>query len=669
MKNPEGAQYHPLPESEPFAFSLIAPYGNLAALFARATAGLPCALSVREGFALEEGPAIAREELVAHAPEVIFSRGGTAGYIRDSVDVPVVSISTTAIDLLRALQPFAGKVRKAAFFNYRDSMPEVQAVASTLYMDIEEYSFHTRDDLVSRMLEARARGAELAAGGILVVRARDISGMDGILVEAGEDAVHRALHEAFSIARIRRVDQRRHARMATILDTVAESVLVTDENNALTLINAAAERLLGVHAAEVLGRDARDVVPNNRTAEVLRSGNPELNKVQDMGGTLIVTNRVPIIVDKQAVGVVCTFTEAGRIRQAEQRLRDTMKAKGFRARYRLDDIITGNKAMLALKELAAMYAATDATVLLQGESGTGKELFAQGVHLAGKRAGEPFVPVNCAAIPETLLESELFGYEEGAFTGAKRQGKAGLFEQAHRGTLFLDEVSELPASMQARLLRALQEREIVRIGGARVIPVDVRIVCATNRDLEEWTESGNFRQDLYYRLNVLPLTIPPLRERKGDIPLIAQRFLMDKLPRGQAAPDKKDLDGIMARLTAHHWPGNARELRNVMERLALAVAMMPGETLEELLGRVWNPGKTAGREEAAGQGLPNGPAHDLPHDLPHDLAGGLRDMTRRFERETIHRLLEEHGRNQGKVAAILGISRMSLWRKLREEYE
>jgi propionate catabolism regulator PrpR len=637
-------------DGEPYSFSLIAPYGNMASLFARYAAGLPCTLSVREGVALEEASVAAREEIREHNPEVILSRGGTADYIQSSVDVPVVSIPTTALDLLRTLHPFVDKVRRVAFFNYQHFLPEVQVVAQAANVVIDEYVFHTREELVSHMIEAKARGAEMTFGGILLLRMRDVCGLEGVLVEAGEAAVQQALNEAFSIARIRRTERQRQARMRTILDAVTEGIIATDESNALTLINPTAEKLLGITSRDAIGLDARDVVPNTRTATVLQSGQAELNDIQDMGGTTIVTNRVPIIVGDRTVGVVCTFSEAGRIQRAEQNLRGSLRVKGFQTRYRLDDIITRDKAVQSLKDLATIYAATDATILLEGESGTGKELFAQGIHSSGCRVKAPFVAVNCAAIPESLLESELFGYEEGAFTGAKRQGKSGFFELAHRGTLFLDEVSELPQSIQARLLRVLQEREIVRVGGAHVIPVDVRIICATNRNLAEWTESGNFRQDLYYRLNVLPLRIPPLRDRMEDIPLLAAKFLKDKLPKAFPFPDDATVREIAAALSLHNWPGNVRELRNAIERLAITASVLPDRPLKDLLFRVWAPVKRRSADKA--WILPEGES--------------LKEMTRRFEREAIRTLLDRHDQNQAKVAELLGISRMSLWRKIHE---
>lgn len=640
------------PNDDPFLFSLIAPYGNLAAVFSKMTVGLPCVLSIHEGVSLDQAAELAVREVEENRPEIIFSRGGTADYIRSTVDVPVVSIPTTALDLLRTLQPFAGRVRKVAFFHYQHLMPEVHLVADILGIAIDEYTFHTREEMVSRLVEAKARGAELALGGILVIRMRDATGLEGVLVEAGEDAVQRSVTEAFSIARVRRVELQRQARMRTILDSVTDGILATDESGALTLINPTAEKLLGVSAEDALGRDARTVVPNTRTAEVLRSGQAELNEIQDMGETTIVTNRVPIMVGGKAVGVVCTFTEASRIRQAERHLRGSLKAKGFQARYRLEDVLTHDSNMEAIKDLAAMYAATDATILLEGESGTGKELFAQGIHRKSSRSKGRFVAVNCAAIPETLLESELFGYEEGAFTGAKRQGKSGFFEMAHKGTLFLDEVGELPLAIQARLLRVLQEREVIRVGGAYVIPIDVRILCATNRNLAAWTESGNFRQDLYYRLNVLPITIPPLRERKGDIPLLAGAFMRGKIPGGSpVAREAEFARDVAPLLVVHDWPGNVRELRNAMERLAIAASIMPGKSLKDILLQVWPQGRGRGAKPSPAGG------------------GSLKQLTRAFERETIQHMLDEHGQNQAKVAELLGISRMSLWRKLQDSAE
>lgn len=229
------------------------------------------------------------------------------------------------------------------------------------------------------------------------------------------------------------------------------------------------------------------------------------------------------------------------------------------------DIVTRNAEMLAVLRLARNVARSKSTVLIHGESGTGKELFARAIHAQGIHCGHPFVPLNCAAIPDTLIESELFGYEDGTFTGGKKGGKQGLFELAHGGTLFLDEVGELSPHVQAKLLRVLQEGRIRRVGGQKEIPVDVRIITATNRDLESLVRSGQFREDLFYRLHVIPLHIPPLREHKDDIPLLAKHFLQTLGPQLDKAGISLD-DAATDRLMQYEWPGNIRELSNVIER-------------------------------------------------------------------------------------------------------
>ncbi|MDR2945126.1 MAG: sigma 54-interacting transcriptional regulator [Candidatus Adiutrix sp.] len=638
----------------PYNFSLLSPYREMVSIVMGVASDMNCRVKVRDVFNLDEAERIALETVAEDEPEVILSRGGTAEYVRAAVDTPVVSISMTALDLLRTLLPFRRRVSRVAFFKYKEHMPEVQSVAATLGMTIDEYVFLGRADMVMRMMEAKAKGAQLGVGGVLLPQMSETTGLKSVLMEVGEDAVSRALWEACSLADLRRTERRRLDRLQTILQSITEGILVTDDHNRLVLINQTAENLMGIKAAETLGLDAREVIPNTRTAEVLKSGLPERNEIQEVSGQFIVTSRAPIISDGRPVGVVCTFSEADSIRQAEHRLRGRLQVKGFSAKYRLSAVATRSPAMEKLKSLAEVYAATGATILLEGESGTGKELFAQGIHLASKRMKGPFVAVNCAAIPESLLESELFGYEEGSFTGARRQGRAGYFEMAHRGTLFLDEIGELPLSVQARLLRVLQEKEVVRLGGAQVIPVDLRIICATNRDLEAETSAGSFRRDLFYRLNVLPLRIPPLREREGDVIHLARLFLGQFRPASGVSEDELDRQ-IGQALRQHQWPGNVRELRNVVERLALAADMFPEKSWAALLGDIWSPlrGRVAG--EAA-----------VPERREAGAPASLKARTPRFEKETIQALLAENGNDQERAAALLGISRMSLWRKLRQ---
>lgn len=330
-----------------------------------------------------------------------------------------------------------------------------------------------------------------------------------------------------------------------------------------------------------------------------------------------------------------------RLKEENRRLKETL-GETFDARR----MIGSSPAMLKLLQTVARVAPSEATVLISGESGTGKELIAAAIHFNSPRKDGPFVKMNCAALTETLLESELFGHEKGAFTGAHRL-KEGKFRQAHAGSLFLDEVGEMPLSMQAKLLRVLQERELVRVGGEQVLKVDVRVIAATNRDMSEAVRNGRFREDLYYRLNVVGLEVPPLRERSEDIPLLAQHFL-----KHFSEKNRKMLKGLtpqaMDRLLRHPWPGNVRELMNVIER---AVVLARSEYLdaEDLLLE----NAPAGTEESAGA---VDPIERGPADIPLE----------EVERMTILKTLESAGGNKSEAARRLGITRRTLHQKLKK---
>lgn len=323
-----------------------------------------------------------------------------------------------------------------------------------------------------------------------------------------------------------------------------------------------------------------------------------------------------------------------------------------------NDILGQDPAFLAAKELAWRVASSTSTVLIRGESGTGKEMFARAIHNAGPRAERPFVAVNCASIPESLLESELFGYEAGAFTGARKNGKVGKFELAHGGTIFLDEISDLPLHLQPKILRVLQERQVERVGGSRPIPIDVRIIAATNQDLEELIAARSFRSDLYYRLNVIPLVIPPLRERRGDI-LFLTRFFISKYCRLLERP-VLDLSAAAARLLLDHtWPGNVRELENAVEyavNLATGPAITPEDLPPYLRAKAKPVLKKAGGSEAAGAVAAAG--------LPR---GTLDELLSAYERDILSRYLAVYGTSaeaKAKIASELGISLATLYRHL-----
>jgi PAS domain S-box-containing protein len=624
--------------------ALIATYAGLSEIFSR--------VAEREGLkphiafaSLEEAASIARE--IEHDNDVILSRGGSAEYVRRAVDIPVVSIPITSFDALRAVHVAKESADEIAFFNFRQNMYGIKYIEKIFGVKIYEYTFVNEQEIEDGIRDAMSRGVKVAIGGIIAVRVAQELGLKGVLIECGEEAVDLSIREAIHLAQVRMAERNRAARIKGVLDAIAEGIIVTDEQNSVTMYNPAAERIFRIPPDRVMGQQVQKVIPNTKMHKVFETGLSEMAVLQEIGGGTIATNRIPIVLDGKRIGVVSTFENVTKIQQLEEQIRKKLYAKGFTAKNSFTDIISSDADMEELKELAALYATKDSAVLIQGESGTGKELFAQSIHNASRRSSGPFVAVNCAAMPEHLLESELFGYEGGAFTGAKKEGKQGLFELAHRGTIFLDEIGDIPQSLQARLLRVLQEKEIMRVGGDKIVSVDIRIISATNKALELKVKQVGFRDDLYYRLNVFNLKIPPLRDRKSDILLLARNFLsrMDAaLELDAAAPAMTQL------LLNYDWPGNVRELHNVMERLAL-LASQPGSALR------W--------EKMLHQAMLAPAANESLFNVRVDLGKGLKCALDQTEKSLIEIMMARHDQNQDIVAKKLGIGRTTLWRKSR----
>lgn len=515
-----------LPQYE-FQMTLIAPYKGLdARIFRQVAKDLRCRIKFMD-LAFDEAIEAAKR-LSPDTCDVVLSRGVTVDVVKQNSSIPVVPIDFSAWDLLQALQPYAGHVRNVAFFRYSTPLPGLSSVEKALGMRIKEHLYGSKNEMHLRLIQLDPADVELfVARGTLVCQWATAAGFPTLEIIDGEISAKRTLLEAVNVARARRSERQRTARFGAILDAIDEGIVVYDAQGKVNLITPSAESLLNCAKKEAIGEHIRTVMPGVFSPDTLAGDKVEHGRVHDIRGTTLVINRVPILFQGQNVGTVCSISDARRIYKAEAKLRNKLKSKGFTTRYSFGDIRTRSPHVRHLKELGVLYASTDANLLICGESGTGKELFAQSIHAASLRKDKPFVAVNCAAIPEGLLESELFGYEEGAFTGARRQGKAGMFELAHTGTLFLDEIGDLPLTLQGRLLRVLQERELVRVGGTHVIPLDVRVLCATHQDLRQLVAEERFRADLFYRLNVLSLRLPPLRERLEDIVDLAVSHLRE----------------------------------------------------------------------------------------------------------------------------------------------
>ncbi|MEW6275997.1 MAG: sigma 54-interacting transcriptional regulator [Bacillota bacterium] len=450
-------------------------------------------------------------------------------------------------------------------------------------------------------------------------------------------------------------------RYDNVVNSIHEGIIATDEAGRITHFNYSAANLLGIKSPHVLGKFLTELFPDLPIAELIsqkKGLETEVCYQQKRQKRYFLATVSPVLTsERQEVrGVTVSFRSLSEVQSYSAKL------IGETLHYTFDDIQTRNEPLLEIKSRLSRAALTDSTILICGESGTGKELFAQAIHNASYRAGGPFVAINCSAIPESLLESELFGYEEGAFTGARKGGKPGKFELARGGTLFLDEIGDMPLHLQSKLLRVLENRCIERVGGTKSIPIDVRIVAATNRNLEEMVERREFRGDLFYRLNVIPVLIPPLRERREDIPLLIDHFLTKyslKMNRS-----RQELAGeALELLTAHHWPGNVRELQNAIE---YAINMSePGQKIgvEHLPRRIFAASAETETIENTNGGEKKNP--DKESQPPKTGKSKLKEMEVKAIREALDRF-GNSTEGKEKAARYLGISRATLYRRLKE---
>jgi sigma-54 dependent transcriptional regulator, acetoin dehydrogenase operon transcriptional activator AcoR len=368
--------------------------------------------------------------------------------------------------------------------------------------------------------------------------------------------------DTISMETIRKERLRLLREIEGLLSFITDPVLVVDAEGNIIHTNSATEQVLQRSQIMIIQKNVTDFVESKPLLQYVKQGKPVANlhvRIVSSGGTnhYFSCRLHPLLVDKQVEGAILFLTKPV-LRQEQE------KSSRYGTRFSLDDIIGSSPAITALKEQARKIAKSESTVLIRGESGTGKEVLAQSIHRLSHRSNGPFVAINCAAIPESLLESELFGYEEGAFTGAKKGGKPGRFELAKGGTLFLDEIGDMPLYLQAKLLRVLQERRIERVGGTKSIEVDVRIIAATHKDLESMIANNQFREDLYFRLNVIPLYVPPLRERKEDLYELIQ-YYMNKFCKRFGKEPKRFSSQALKKIFDYHWPGNIRELENMVE--------------------------------------------------------------------------------------------------------
>ena len=585
------------------------------------------------------------QTLAAAGAEIIITRKGTRRIVEEVTNLKVVSLNNSLSDYLWMLKERGlhtpGLI---AFFSYDPMSSDILQMCEMLEVQTKNYIFKSFADCRGCVERALKDGAVFSVGGAWTDPWAKRLGLPHVIVENSVETILNALESATQLRRVQVEEAEKQCLFKTqsemyqaVLDFTHDAILAIDENGRIQVLNPPAERIMGCRAADSVGQPVEAVLPNTLLPDVLESGEKQLDQIMQIHQTLCNTNRIPILVDGQRRGVVATFQDVKQLQNSEQKIRLKLHEKGLVAKYAFNDILGDSPAIRSTIQIARSYAASRASVLILGETGTGKELFAQSIHNASDRRDGPFVAINCAAVSNSLLESELFGYEAGSFTGASRGGREGVFELAHGGTLFLDEIGEIPRETQVELLRVLQEKEIRRVGGSRVIPVDVRIIAATNKDLLQETVEGRFREDLYYRLDVLDLKLPPLRERGDDVKILGLH-LFRQLPGGKDPIMQSQFLYLLEQVGPYQWYGNIRELQNFVERANILMrnAGASSVTVSDILRRRAEPAPEPCQE------------------------------TESRDRRAIEAALHNHPGSMADAARSLGCSRQTLWRKMKK---
>ncbi len=628
--------------------SVIAPYEEFAVLFAeifeKHNANPYKPEYETEDYRLEIIRAESITDLVDRTfdTDVIVARSGFVYFLRRHHSfIPVVEIPIAGNDLMHALDECRkrGFVDRIGLIGSSNMILGVERIAKIIGVEVTTYLYP--DDSNSAMLvnQAYEQGIKMIIGGVKSGKNARKLGIESFLIKSGPESIWQAITEAKRTAYLSRREQEKAEMQKAILDYAFEGVIATDNQQNIAVFNEAARKIFDTGLHTPLGLPAEAALKNGELAALLGKERKSLNELVTVKGTKLSVNMIPIILKGEPAGKVLTFQEVSRIQEMESSIRERIYSRGHVAKHDFESIIGTSPALKSAIGTARHYSRTDSSVLINGKTGTGKELFAQSIHNCSRRSKEPFVAVNCASLPESLLESELFGYVEGAFTGATKGGKPGLFELAHGGTILLDEISETDLRLQGQLLRVIQEKEIRRIGHDRVLPVDVRVITTSNKDLHLLVQKGLFREDLLYRINVLNLRLPSLSERREDIAPLARHFLAE-FACANGCPPLAFSEKALAALEEYGWPGNVRQLKNICERLAVLCEKeaVDGEDIDRVLADHSAPAETA--------------------LLGEELRG--------IERARIAAALAANRYNKVRTAKALGIDRSTLWRRMKD---
>lgn len=583
--------------------------------------------------------------------DVVIARGFTAHALK-CLDIPCAELKTSAYDVIVAIDQCikntsAKKIAIVGAFN----MVYGADCMKVIYPDVtfQTYAINDETELDAAILQAVSDGNKAIVGGYSTVMLAEKYHIPCVMIESGREAINTAIEDAKNTALIALREKEKSNEISNIMNYSFQGIISTDRDGMITLANSFCYTVMCDIKTILIGKPLHLIFPDIPIQKVIQEGAKLLSQIHTHKNKSFLINCVPTYREQDITGCVLTFQSTSQIQAEEGKIRKKIHQSGFQAKYHFSDILHISAEMREVISAASDYSDADSNILIYGETGTGKELFAQSIHNASKRRNAPFVAINCSALPENLLESELFGYVEGAFTGASKGGKMGFFEIAHKGTIFLDEIGDISPNLQSRLLRVLQEREVIRLGNDVVIPIDVRVICATNKNLKDEVKAGNFRQDLLYRLDVLELNLPPLRKRKRDISLLIDNLLQFEHSRTGCCLRSISKEGKQL-LTTYSWPGNIRELRNFCERICILCK------------------KQTAYEEDVIKALPDllvSPAKQ-ENNLDKVPSNFLASAASSSERDEIVKALNMFHYNRSKTAEYLHINKSTLWRKMQK---
>jgi transcriptional regulator with PAS, ATPase and Fis domain len=606
------------------------------------------------------------KKYVGTGVEVIIARGTTADLLRDeSLPISVVEIPVSdaeIIDSIKKARAMAGPDSPIGFMGFKSVIDPVRSFLDVMELSVRLYEIHSTEQTRKQIERAKKDGVEVLIGGLRSVELIKRAGLRFVLMDSSLSSVSHAYRQAKEILHALSVEKKNAEETRTIFNSVSEAIVSVNAQLRLTMSNRFASAVFGRDLAFLQGKKIDSLFTPSEQADIkqaLETGEEIFGAILDRRDKKYAMRIVPIIVENATEGAVVTLQEIQALQRMEARVRKGLYQKGNAACYTFDDIEGASAGLREAVDIARNFSRLQSNVLILGETGTGKEVFAQSIHNGSMRRDRPFVAVNCGAIPAHLMESELFGYEDGAFTGAKKGGKMGLFELAHSGTLFLDEISEMDANGQVNLLRALQERQIRRIGGNTVTPVDVRVIAVCNENLYEMVRNNRFRKDLYYRLGVLVMRIPPLRDRTGDIALLARHFAGHY--NRQFAKSAVLSEAALRELEAMDWDGNVRQLRNFCERM-IALAEDP------VISRAFVQKHCRDNFLLDGAASPFHGERKREADSGERLSGAEAVVIRGrvFTKDRLLDLVSQNNDSREALAKKLGVSRTTLWRYLKQ---